>query len=244
MPCTKNSTSPPAAISRAAFSKERINSRPIILRLVSGSVTPASALKNCSTASTTTRSIPVAATKSRCTCSDSPLRNRPWSTNTQVSCAPTARCTIAAATAESTPPERPHITRLLPIRAFALATSFSAIFPVVQFGVHPAMLINQFLRIACPCSECKTSGWNCTPAIFPVASSKAAIGVSAVTAQIAKPAGACVTASPCDIHTLCAAGRDEKILEFTSALISVRPNSDLPVWLTTPPRAAAIAWNP
>ena len=65
VPCTKNSTSPPAAISRAAFSKERINSRPMIFRLVSGSVTPASALKNCSTASTTTRSIPVAATKSR-----------------------------------------------------------------------------------------------------------------------------------------------------------------------------------
>ena len=41
----------------------------MILRLVSGSVTPASASRNCSAASTVTRWTPVAATKSRSTCS-------------------------------------------------------------------------------------------------------------------------------------------------------------------------------
>ncbi len=53
----------------------------------------------------------MAATKSRSTCSASPLRSRPWSTKTQVSRSPIARCTTAAATAESTPPESPQMAR-------------------------------------------------------------------------------------------------------------------------------------
>ena len=56
---------------------------------------------------------PVAATKSRSTCSASPARSRPWSTKTQVSWSPIARCTSAAATAESTPPDRPQIDPLV-----------------------------------------------------------------------------------------------------------------------------------
>ena len=58
----------------------RMNSRPMILRLVSGSVTPASASRNCFSASTTTSPVPVAATKSRSICSVSPFRISPWST--------------------------------------------------------------------------------------------------------------------------------------------------------------------
>jgi hypothetical protein len=46
---------------------------------------PASAPRNVSAASTTTRSTPVASTKSFSTCSASPARSSPWSTNTQVS---------------------------------------------------------------------------------------------------------------------------------------------------------------
>ena len=55
------------------------------------------------------------------------------------------------------------------------------------------------------------------------------MGVSAVTAQTLNPAGAVVTASPCDIHTFCWAGRPLKIFDAVWALTSVRPNSDLPV---------------
>jgi hypothetical protein len=55
------------------------------------------------------------------------------------------------------------------------------------------------------------------------------MGVSAVTAQVLNPAGAVVTASPCDIHTLCSAGRPLKIFDADWVLMSVRPNSDLPV---------------
>ncbi|PRC61189.1 hypothetical protein C6A85_11485, partial [Mycobacterium sp. ITM-2017-0098] len=43
----------------------------------------------------------------------SPERNNPWSTNTHVSWSPTARCTSAAATAESTPPDSPHGQQIL-----------------------------------------------------------------------------------------------------------------------------------
>ena len=83
----------------------------MILRFSSGSETPASADRKRSAASTTTRSTPVAATKSFSTCSASPERSSPWSTNTQVSWSPTAFCTRAAATEESTPPERAQRTR-------------------------------------------------------------------------------------------------------------------------------------
>lgn len=62
-------------------------------------------------ASTAMSLMPVASTKSCLTCSASPLRSRPWSTNTQVSWSPMALCTRAAATAESTPPDRPQITQ-------------------------------------------------------------------------------------------------------------------------------------
>ena len=45
------------------------------------------------------------------TCSASFSRSSPVSTNTHVSWSPIALCTSAAATAESTPPESPQITR-------------------------------------------------------------------------------------------------------------------------------------
>ena len=51
---------------------------------------------------------------SRTTSSPSPARIRPWSTKTQVSWSPIASWISTAATAESTPPERPQMTRPLP----------------------------------------------------------------------------------------------------------------------------------
>ena len=73
-----------------------------------------------------------------------------------------------------------------------------------------------------------------------MASSNAAIGVSAVEAEIENPHGTSDTASPCDIQTDCSAGKPAKIFEpgFTDS--GVLPNSDLPVWATTPASAAAI----
>ena len=152
------------ATSAVAASKTRMNSRPMILRFCSGSVTPASAARNRSAASTVCRSTPVAATKSRSTCWRSPARSSPWSTNTQVSRSPMARCTSAAATAESTPPDSPQIARPSPTWARTASTVSSMIDDVVQLCGIPAMSCRNRRSTSCPCGECPTSGWYCTPA--------------------------------------------------------------------------------
>lgn len=110
----------------------------MILRFSSGSVTPSRAARKRSWASTTCRFTPVTATKSFSTCSGSPLRSSPWSTNTQVSWSPMARWTSAAATAESTPPDSAQMARLRPTRSRTASIDSSAMFTIVQFGRQPA----------------------------------------------------------------------------------------------------------
>ena len=250
VPCTRYFTVSPCACasattSAAACSNTRMNSRPMILRFSSGSVTPASASRNRLRASTTTSATSVAATKSRSTCSGSPSRSSPWSTNTQVSRSPTARCTRAAATAESTPPDSPQITRWSPTWARIAATCSSMTFAVVQVRRHPARSNRKCSSSCWPCSVCSTSGWNWTPASRRPASSKAATGAPAVVAQTVNPGGAAATESPCDIHTDSCSGRPANSRTAGSVTVSgVRPNSDRPVRSTVPPSAWAIAWNP
>ena len=50
-----------------------------------------------------------------------------------------ARCTSAAATAESTPPDSPHSTRLSPTAARIAATCSSMTLVIVHVGSAPAM---------------------------------------------------------------------------------------------------------
>ena len=73
-----------------------------------------------------------------------------------------------------------------------------------------------------------------------MASSNAAIGVSAVDAEMLNPAGASETASPCDIQTDCDAGKPANNLLPGFTARGVRPNSDFPVCATEPASAAAI----
>ena len=72
---------------------------------------PSSTPKNRSAALTWIRSMWNWRRKVSSTWSASPVRMRPVSTKTQVSWSPMARCTRAAATAESTPPDSAHSTR-------------------------------------------------------------------------------------------------------------------------------------
>ena len=173
----------------------------MILRFCSGSVTPSRAARNSADASTTCSLTPVAATKSCSTCSASPLRSSPWSTNTQVSRSPMARCTRAAATAESTPPDSPQIARPPPTCSLIRSVCSSTMFSIVHVGRHPAASRNR-RRILVPYSVCITSGWNCTPYRPRSGSSTAAAGVAAVCAVTVNPGGAAVEVSPCDIQTL------------------------------------------
>src|SRR5665647_1880595 len=167
-----------------------MNSRPMILRLVSGSLTPASAARNCSRASTTVSRTPVAATKSFSTCSGSPDRSSPWSTKTQVSWSPTARCPGAAATAESTPPDSPQITLAPATWARIAATPSATTFPAVQVGARPAPRYRKFSRACWPSGECLTSGCHCRPYRCRSRSSNAATGAPGEWASTWNPAGA------------------------------------------------------
>ena len=71
------------------------------------------------------------------TCCGSPSRFNPWSTKTQVSWSPTARCTRSAATEESTPPESAHRTSASPTCSRIRATASSTMFTGVQSGSSP-----------------------------------------------------------------------------------------------------------
>ncbi|CKT86859.1 Uncharacterised protein [Mycobacterium tuberculosis] len=130
----------------------------MILRLPSGALTPDSASRKVSAASTVTRLAPVAATKSRCTCARSPARNSPWSTKTQVNRSPMARCTRAAATAESTPPDSPQMAWPSPIWVRTCSISALAMLAGVHWAPSPAKSCKNRLSTCCPCGVCITSG--------------------------------------------------------------------------------------
>ncbi len=101
------------------------------------------------------------------------------------------------------------------------------------------------MSISWPCSVCPTSGWNCTPARRRPRSSKAATGAPADSAVTVKPAGASVTQSPWLIQTGSSAGRSRSSTPASARGRSgVPPYSRLPVRLTVPPSAWAIAWKP
>ncbi len=103
VPWARKSTSSPTL--RASSSNTRMNSAPMILRFFSGSSTPASRSRKRSVASTYTRLASIWFLNMSMTCSDSPLRMRPWFTCTHMRFSPMARSMSAATTELSTPPE-------------------------------------------------------------------------------------------------------------------------------------------
>ena len=117
-----------------------------------------------------------------------------------------ARCTIAAATAESTPPDSAQIARPSPIWARIASTCSSTMLTIVQVGRQPAISSRKCSSTCWPCSVCSTSGCHCTPARPRPTSSNAATGVATVEASSVNPSGAAVTESPWDIQTLWWAG--------------------------------------
>ncbi len=95
----------------ASSSNTAMNSAPIRLRLISGSVTSRIASRNRADASTWIRFILNESRNVWTTASASPFRRSPLSTKTHVSWSPMARWTMTATTEESTPPESAHSTR-------------------------------------------------------------------------------------------------------------------------------------
>ena len=164
MPWTRNFASGPSPASRAASSsKTRMNSVPMTLRLVSGSLMPSSFPRKRSSASTATSGTWKPSRKAATTCSPSFFRMSPWSTKMQVSWSPTARWTSIAATLESTPPDRPQMTRPSPTCARMRATCSSTIEAADQVRSQPQTSPRNVLRMSCPKGVWTTSGWNWMP---------------------------------------------------------------------------------
>ena len=120
-----------------ASSNTRMNSSPMALRFSSGSVMPSRRSKNRSSARTWMSSMPKLRRTVSTTCSPSPWRMRPVSTNTHVSWWPTALLTRAAATAESTPPDSPQMARPSPTWDRMASTEVSMIDDMVHVGRQP-----------------------------------------------------------------------------------------------------------
>ena len=73
-----------------------------------------------------------------------------------------ARCSSAASTEESTPPDSPSSTLSEPTCARMRATLSSMMLPVAQLAAQPAISRTKRRRISPPCRVWVTSGWNCT----------------------------------------------------------------------------------
>ena len=69
----------------------------------------------------------------------------------------------AAATAESTPPDRPQMTRASPTFSRIAATCSSMMFLAFQSASMPAQSCRKFSIRSCPNGVCLTSGCHCTP---------------------------------------------------------------------------------
>ncbi len=178
----------------------------MILRLVSGSVTPASASRKRFCASTTLRSTPVAATKSRSTCSASPLRSRPWSTKTQVRRSPIARWTSAAATAESTPPDSPQTARDVPTFATIAATASDDDVDHRPGRADARDLVEEPLEHGLAVRGVDHLGVVLDAGEPPVEALERGDRGAPEDARTSKPGGASCTASPWLIHTVWSVG--------------------------------------
>ena len=178
------------------------------------------------------------------TWSASPDRIRPVSTKTQVSWSPTALCTSAAATAESTPPLSAHSTRSDPTWARTAATCCSMMETCVHPGRQPQTSMRKWSNTSLPRSVWTTSGWNCRPKSRRSGSCIAATGAPGLVAVRVKPSGTAVMASPWLIHTLDVAGQSGHRGEAPVSVSSVRPYSPCPVRDTVPPSCSAISCAP
>ena len=166
VPCTRNARRPRcSARSRAASSKTRMNSLADDLALAFGfdhvverAEEPVGRLH----VHEVDREL--AAERSSRPARPRLARSKPVSTKTHVSWSPIALCTSAAATAESTPPESPQITRSSPTCARISVDGL-----LDDRDVRPGRRGSPRRRRGTPSaspwprSVCPTSGWNCTP---------------------------------------------------------------------------------
>ena len=219
----------------------------MIFRFCSGSVTPASLLRNRSLASTTRRSALNASRNSDSTWAASFARCRPVSTKMEVRRDPIAFSTSAAATDESTPPDRPQTARpVVPTLALTAAIASFTKPAIVQLGSQPQIRNRKLARISPPRGVCATSGWNCTPQNLRAGAATAAAGQFALSPTTSKPAGSASTRSPWLIQTGISSpaakpwNRSPALFTRTVA----RPYSRRSAGTTLPPNDSAVSCTP
>mmetsp|Transcript_18070 Transcript_18070/g.40073 ORF Transcript_18070/g.40073 Transcript_18070/m.40073 type:complete len:227 (+) Transcript_18070:830-1510(+) len=226
-----------------------MNVFPIILRFVSGSITPSSRVRNRSEASTTVRLMSRCSFSRRTTDSASFFRRQALSTMMAWKRLPIAFCSRQAATVLSTPPDTAPITWPVgPTRSLtSLMKSFAISFMFQSVGaLHTPT--TKFCRISFPRTECVTSGWNCRPKRRRTGSAIAACSELDVCAILKKPSGMRVTLSPWDIH-ICAWLTPSKMSDAAAAFSTVcsimaRPYSRSVDDDTSPPKWWAISCMP
>ena len=178
-----------------------MNSRPMILRFASGSVTPASFPRKRARASTVTSGRWKLRPKTSSTCSRSRARSRPLSTKMHRSRSPIARWTSSAATAESTPPESAQMAWPALHLGPDLLHGHLGVRPHRPEPEQPHTPYAKFRSTSAPRGVCTTSGWNCTAKNRRRGSSTAAKGHDGVEATGSNPGGRASTRSPWLIHT-------------------------------------------
>ncbi len=141
----------------ASSSKTSMKTRPMVLRLVSGSSIPASWERKRSEASTPFTFSPMSLYWCS-TFANSSLRSKPLFTKIQYRLSPMALFSNTAATVESTPPERPSTTLSLPIFSFSSATISSTNEDGVKLCATPAIFTRKFSSILVPSVLWYTSG--------------------------------------------------------------------------------------
>mmetsp|Transcript_69985 Transcript_69985/g.137585 ORF Transcript_69985/g.137585 Transcript_69985/m.137585 type:complete len:238 (+) Transcript_69985:571-1284(+) len=237
-----------------------MNVLPMILRFVSGSLTPSSLERNTSSASSNCRLMP-SSPCSRVTTSElSSLRRHPLSTRIAWKRFPMALCMSTAATVESTPPDTAPITCPLGptvTRTCSMKRSASSVmFHVVGAWHTPT---TKLASTSLPRGECVTSGWNCRPYIFFSLFPMAAKGHASVTAATWKPSGRVVTLSPWLIHICSPSSADPcskspannspppppaPAAAFVGGLSMAFPNSRVVEGETLPPNVCVISCMP
>ena len=228
-------------------SKTRMNSSPIVLRFVSGSVTPARLARKRSAAFTWTSGIRKCRANVSSTCSGSPSRMQPGvDEHAGELIADRAvdqqrrdgRVHAARQRAE-------HLSRRRPARG-SRRPRRSMMFVGVQSGSSPQPSYEEPLHDVVPVRRVGHLGMELhgEQARGP-GSSIAAIGIWSVRAVTRNPSGARVTASPWLIQTVSVAG--EVAQQHAGAATRAAwcaPYSRCPVAATSPPSARAISWWP
>ena len=187
VPWARNFTGP--STSAAASLNTSIKRWPMRRRFSWGSVMPSRSLRKASDASTTRRSTSKWSRKVVSTRSRSFFRSSPLSTKMHVNWFPMALCSSAATTEESTPPDKPQITRAPCTFARTSAAAVSTKSLMRQVPSHPQISYRKFRNISTPCGVWVTSGWNWTPCKFRTGCRTAAKGHVGVAATVSKPSG-------------------------------------------------------